>query len=272
MTDLDFYKNINNDDVLQLNYNVLPKYSLRNNLKMSLRHYYLINNDNESKKIYIGQINNLSYNLSDIIKGYDCNILTNISFVSQKPIDESSNYIITFSIVCNDIKLVKISNKSSEIHDLNILDYFETRFVDINNFTNDVFLTVEFAMFNNYSKLPVNIGIYCSAISISERYKIKKKVNEYSLIEHIRFYSSVNNIIEDQQSDRYETYKNKLMSYNSCHYNIIDENTTQLNIYRREAICPIIYFSFLWNDQYTIEYPKIKNITVIIDNKYIKEC
>ena len=265
--------NINNNDILQFNYNALPKYSIRNNLKSSLENYYLINRQTTcSKKIYIGQINNTSYNLSDILRKHDCNILSNLSFINDKPFHDNSTHIITFSIMCNNIKLISFSNKSLEIHDLNILDYFESRFIDINNFGDDIILLIEFAMFNAFSKLPLNIGIYCNAINITDRYKLKKKISEYSILEHIRFYNLINHVIDnDCKLGVYETYKSKLLSENTCLYNLINENTTQLNIYRKEAICPIIYFSFLWNDNYTIEFPKIKNITIIIDQRYIIE-
>ena len=264
---------INNDDILQLNYNALPKYSIRNNLKTSLENHYLISNDIYYKKIYIGKVNNISYNLSDILRRHDCNILTNISFVCDNPFqDNNTNYIMTFSIMCGELKLSSYSNKSPEIHDLNILDYFETKFIDINHFSDDIILSIEFAMFNGFSKLPLNMGIYCTAINVTDRYKLKKKNTEYSIIEHIRFYNLVNNIIdENYQLGNYETYKSKLLSHNTCIYNIVNEYTTQLNIYRKEAICPVIYFSFLWNNQFTLDYPKIKNITIIIDQRYIIE-
>jgi len=257
---------ISNNDILQLNHNNIPKYNLRNNLKLSIKKYYLSNE--KSKNIYIGETKKLNYNLTDILKQHNCNVITDISFINFDNL-KSSNYIITFSIVYNDIKLVCISNKSSEVHDLNILDYLETRFIDIDNFTYDIFLTIEFAMFNNYSDLPPNVGICCTAMNVTDRYKIKKKLSEYSVFEHIRFYSLMNNIIEDTQASHYETYKNKLLSHNTCHYTIIDEHNTQLNIYNKDAICSVIYFSFLWNNQYTLNHPEIKSIIVIVDNRYI---
>jgi len=259
-----------NNDILQLNHNNIPKFHLRNNLKMSLKKYYMTIDENQEKNIYIGKIDVLQYNLTEILNNHDCNILTNIKFISQDTFTSSPHYIITFSIMHNDIKLVCMSNKSHEIHDLNLLDYFETRFIDIRNLTNDIFLLIEFATFNDYSNLPLNIGIYCTALNINSRYSIKKKVNENSLIEYIRFYSLINNVIEDKDSDHYETYKNKLLSHNTCHYIFIDECTTQLNIYNKNAVCSVIYFSFLWNNQYTIDYPKIKSIIVIIDGCIIE--
>lgn len=258
---------INNENILHLNFSNIPKIVLRNNLLLSLKDYFILPEQLEYKNIYIGSVsNNAQYNLTELLKLNNCNIITNILFM---PNLIKEDYIIVMSIIVNGKKLVSFSNKILEIlPNFNILDYFESRFIDINDFNDNVYLSIEYSLLKETSA-PLKIGIYCIAFGIKERYKIKKKTNEKALCEHIRFYHLLNNVISYNIS--YESYKQKLLSNNSCLYNLLNNNTVQISIYKRIEICPIIYFSFIWTELHTSSFPKVKNITVIIDNKYYIE-
>lgn len=249
-----------NNDILTLNHRKLPKFSVRGNIKKYLDKYYYIKNENNElyeKKILIGDFKSMRYNLTDILKKNDCNILTELSFTTKK---SSNDYIIAFSIICGDVKLINYTNKSKFIHNLNILEYFETKFIDIKNFNNDIYLCIDFCIFNNYSNLPLNYLIYCKAINISERYINKKKIEEYSIIENVKFYNLINNN---------ETYKDKVLSNETCFYSLINEKTVKFYIKNKNIISPMIYFCFLWSDNYLVGHPEIESINVMINNEYV---
>jgi hypothetical protein len=255
---------VSNNDILHLNNSAIPKYSLRNSLDISLKTYYLGDNY-EKKNIYIGKVCNQRYNITELLRNHNCNILTKIDFMSDLKIIIHQPYIITISLVYDDVKLVSISNKSRSIHNLDLMDYFESRFIDINNFANDIYMVIEFASFNKNIKFPTNIGLSCLCYNIGERYKIKKKICETLIVENIKFYNIMS-----------ESYKDKVINEDSKKYlyNYINSKNSQFIIKKNNFVCPIIYFSFLFGDLQNDpksqlysscdKYPEINSINVVI--------
>lgn len=233
------------------------KINIRDNQKTSLTNHYV--RINETKIIYIGG-NLRIYNLSELLRKYNCNIIKKINVMY---FDNEIHNIIEYSLICNNVKITNITNKSFIIHNYNIIDYLYNRFIDIDQLVADLYLHIDYVNFNNQSKIK-NQFLSCEACNCN--IKLKKYNIPKNIIEEIYFYKPI---------EYYKDLNKNITIFNSKNwlsiYSIIDEKTSQIEIIT-ENYYSKIYFCLLWTLQNNDKYPEIESINVNIDNiKFIED-
>lgn len=233
------------------------KVILREIQKISLSNHYLRTSNNKS--IFITTTNqNQLINLTELLHNHKCNILKSINILNKNNII-SNNYIIQYSLICDNVRLANLSNKTMYIHNYNLLDYIYPRFIDINQLTNDLYLHIEFINFKQLDSIP-NEFISCNVCY--SNVQIRKFNIPKNIIENIQFYKPI----------QYINYRDKLILKN--YYSTLTNNTGTITILE-SGYYSKLYFCLMWmysqqaNDSFVP--PQVKSISVLINEEKVIE-
>lgn len=212
------------------------KINIRDNLETSISNYFV--ESTKDIQIYIGNLQKTTYNLSILLQNHNCNILKRLFIIDN----HNNDFIIEYTLLCNEIKLVNFTNKSNKIHNYNLLDYLHLRFIDIKQLVSDLYLQI------NYVALKPDITIcnnfiYC--VANNSTIKLKKYYITQHINEQIYFYKPL------QHQGQIKT---------GNYYSIISEDTAELFINNSEYYSKI-YFTLGWTILNNT-YPQVRSITV----------
>jgi len=243
-----------NNNILKMNYkyfgNIQKRFEPEDYIKLRYTNYTL------PEKIKLKQINNNVYNLTEQFRFnlfYNLELELPVNFDLTKniifSIKNKENIICSISLFGCDLfcfqkrNTYKIKNKI--ILPIYLFECFEKKYIDINDFDNNIYLTIENI---NYS----NIELYCSAIVNNDR-NINRDYCEFIMNEKNDF---LNN----------NAWINNNEKYNFIHSSIDNSNKFVID-FNNNYFTQLYYFSLFYENNRNI--PEIKEFNVEINKNTI---